>query len=289
MAEPERPVAAGWNVVPASVIGSTHVRLGVVNQDRYLTHALSGGARLFAVADGAGSRSRSEFGAQYAVEAARLAAERHYSPAARERTVPGRLRTAHAFARGCLEAFDGLLDGMVPAMSALAPRPRATDRPDTRDDRDDPRKEYGTTLLAVVAEPPWYAFFGVGDCFLVVDRVPGGARLVVPPPAEREHDGATVLLTSRDRWEHAALGVLHDPLVRGLAVCTDGVMDALLSSRRAADGSCALAAPEEMSRYFDHFAAPGHRPEDLAERLASEDFARTSGDDKTMILAVLRP
>ncbi|HEX4724705.1 MAG TPA: protein phosphatase 2C domain-containing protein, partial [Pseudonocardiaceae bacterium] len=65
-----------WRIAAASVAGPNHVMSAVSNQDKLRVHRLDNGAMVFAVADGAGSRSRSEEGALCAVDAA-VSAARH--------------------------------------------------------------------------------------------------------------------------------------------------------------------------------------------------------------------
>lgn len=289
MSDGRQVAAGGWRVIPASVTGPGHGRLGLVNQDRCEHQPLGGGGHLFAVADGAGSRSRSQHGADLAVQAACAAAEQCFASGGPPPDPDLWTRAAHEFGQECLRIFDRILDHQVaelyPAGAATAHADPTPYGPGTEGGRAD----FATTLLAVAAFPPWYVYFGVGDGFLVVDRQPGGAWLAVPPPQGREHEGATVFLTSRHRDSNLVRGVLCDPRIRGLAVCTDGVLDGMLKERQASDGTWSLSAPAAFAQYFDYFRSPRSRREDLLERLASDDFASTSGDDKTMVLAVYEP
>lgn len=264
------PFQAGWRVVDVSVTGPNHVSHHLPNQDAMRHMAIGGRCYALAVADGAGSASLAEHGSQLAVSAAGAAALRVFGTA-----VPTSLAewrgAATTYATECLRLFD----------SALAVKARETDPPAGRAD-------FATTLLTVVASPPWFAYVSVGDGFLVVDRRPGGPHLVVPPPMGREHLGETVFLTSAHREAAVLCEVLYDPCVRGLALCTDGLIEGVLTYSRAADGAMWPVAPPEFGRYFEYFRDPAKHPADLAHILESRDFAATSGDDKTMLLAVLR-
>ncbi|GAA2902800.1 hypothetical protein GCM10010472_71260 [Pseudonocardia halophobica] len=144
--------------------------------------------------------------------------------------------------------------------------------------------DYASTLLAVVSAPPWLAYIAVGDCFLVVDRRPGGAFLLSPVAEVREHGGATVFMTSDSRQEHCSTGLVWDAGIRGIALATDGLYEALLTYRRDADDVLWYTAPKDFVRYFDHFASAGG--DELASVLASDPFVKSSGDDKTMIIMV---
>src|SRR5690606_90414 len=120
---------------------------GRENQDAALYRRLDAGF-LIAVADGAGSRSRSALGAHLAVEAAADAATAVLSEP------PASVEHAQALARQfrhtCLDMFTSRLQALL----SVAP--------------DHQPGDYATTLLAVVAHPPFFISFGVGDCFMVV-------------------------------------------------------------------------------------------------------------------------
>jgi hypothetical protein len=268
---------ARWRLIAATAEGPAHTSLDKPNQDRQLIAQIGlMGTWVFAVADGAGSRARSGDGAQFAVEAAQGAAEQVFGRGAPRSADdwPGAVRK---FAELSLKMFDAALDSHV----------RAEARP-LGGSPDGLRSSYATTLLAVISAPPFFGYLSVGDCFLVVDRDPGGPHLVVTAP-EREHAGETVFLTSRHRDEHLTHGVLMDARIRGVALCTDGLCEGMLAVRQAANGRLFSLAPPEFSVYFDHFGAPGTDAGDLTRKIESKEFAETSGDDKTIVLAVRTP
>ncbi|GAB3003632.1 protein phosphatase 2C domain-containing protein [Amycolatopsis acidiphila] len=263
-----------WRVVAASVKGPSHAGTSRPNQDRKLVRRIGrGGAWVYAVADGAGSRSRADTGALLAVEAAAAAAERVFG--ARTPAEPEDWQGAvRAFAAESLGLFDHAVAAEVAAL------------PETGGESPQQlRSSFATTLLAVVAAPPFFGYFSVGDCFLVVDREPGGPHLVVAAP-DREHAGETVFLTSARREAHLGRGVIVDSRIRGVALCSDGLSEGMLDIVQHADGRLQQRAPGEFSAYFDHFASPAVDDAELARKLLSKEFAATSGDDKTIVLAV---
>jgi serine/threonine protein phosphatase PrpC len=69
-------IGSNWRVLGASVVGVSHVAHGTPCQDAHAHRLLPGGLLAVAVADGAGSASRSDEGAKAAVEAALDALER---------------------------------------------------------------------------------------------------------------------------------------------------------------------------------------------------------------------
>ncbi|TCO48019.1 PP2C family serine/threonine-protein phosphatase [Actinocrispum wychmicini] len=262
---------ADWLVTAVSVIGPRHERGGQPNQDRCLVHRFGRDKYLLAVADGAGSRSRAELGAELAVRAARDAAER--TVVNRESLVDWCV-ARDRFALECLARFDRLVSDEIAAI-------RRSDSSAAR-----LRDSFATTLLAVVVAPPYLLYLSVGDCFMVVDHDKDGPRLVVTAP-EREHAGGTVFLTSSNRDRELTRGLIVDSTIRGVAISSDGSAEGLLNSRQSADGQIHYFAPHEFGRYFDRFSDPVSGPHDLASRLASAEFAATSGDDKTIIFAAV--
>jgi hypothetical protein len=272
-ANPENDDA--WRITVASVVGPAHVRANLPNQDRWLVRPLGTHACLYAVADGAGSRSRSGEGAEFAVLAAGMAAESVFG--ACPLGIAGWRRAMRAFRMVCVQRFDRSVD-------EAAARSRAAGGPSVQE----LRREFATTLLAVVAAPPYFGYLSVGDCFLVVDHRDGVPGLVVSAP-EREHAGATTFLTSDHRDEQLTTGVLLDDRIRALALCSDGVAEGMLSARMEADGKLHYLAPPAFRVYFDAFADDQVDGGELTAKLESAEFAATSGDDKTIVLAVRRP
>jgi Protein phosphatase 2C len=271
LAGARRGARAGWVVVPATVTGPSHIRDGTSNQDRYRIGAPTSAVRVFAVADGAGSRQRSAEGAQFAVDAACRVADELFGGGAPD-TLADWDRALAAHAHGCLRAFDEDVNGRVDSI-----RRSGTGTGSAREARTD----FATTLLVVVAAAPWFGYWSVGDGFLVAYRDPGGAQLVLPPPLEREHSGQTVFLTSRQRDAQLRRGVLVDDNVVGLALCTDGLIEGLLGLDKGG-----YLAPPDLNAYFRRFSDPAADPGELSRQLQTPDFAASSGDDKTIVLAV---
>ncbi|WBB77772.1 protein phosphatase 2C domain-containing protein [Micromonospora sp. WMMD882] len=255
----------GWRIVPASVTGPDHVELGVENQDAVGYRRLGRGF-LLAVADGAGSSRHAATAARLAVDAARDAADLFGSDLAEPAAFA---RVGRRFADACLGLFDRRVAALVAAGAG------------------DGVADWATTLLTVVAQPPLYYYVGVGDAFLVFGRRGGGAHLVLPPDPDADA-GATVFLTSAARDDVVRQGLVVDPAVTGVALCTDGLAEAALTTRREPDGRRRHRAPADFAGYFAVFADPGSDAAELGRRLSGPELAVTSGDDKTMLLAVRR-
>ncbi|GAB2618123.1 hypothetical protein Aab01nite_31760 [Paractinoplanes abujensis] len=250
-----------WRIVEASVTGPHHVRNGLPNQDAHGHREFGPGLLAIAVADGAGSAARADEGSQLAVAAAldtaetMLTGDRPYAGAEWQ-------SFAERYARGTLRRFDDSL--------------RASSSP----------AEFATTLLSVIVAPPWFVCFSIGDGFLLAERDPGGIHLLVPPPLDREFMGGTVFLTSPERVREQRLELLHDPRLRGLALCTDGLIEGLLNYAQDRGGRACPVAPPETIAYFDYVRDPAHGADGLNRALSSNDFAATSGDDKTVAMVV---
>jgi hypothetical protein len=134
----------------------------------------------------------------------------------------------------------------------------------------------------LLARPPAFVFVGVGDCFAVVEHTGGGSHLLVLPD-EGPDGGSAVFLTSGAELRVEAL---VDPALCGVALCTDGLIEATLGADRAPTGGRRLRAPADFGGYFSAFSAGTTEPGVLTDRLRSEEFGATSPDDKTMVLAV---
>jgi hypothetical protein len=259
-----------WTAVTSTVTGPGHVKDGLLNQDRHLVRSVNPGCCLIAVADGAGSCRRSDRGAEFAVAAASDAAE-HVFGAGMPSGVGAWSAALQEFQAECLDRFDRSVSEMTQRIHA--------ERPEEPPEKI--RASFATTLLAVVAQPPYFLYVSVGDCFLVVDRQPGGPRLVVTEH-EREITGLTTFLTSANRKQRLQSHVIVDDRITAMAVCSDGLQEGML----AMAGGLHYQAPPEFRRYFEYFGRPGAADGELERYLKSAQFAVTSTDDKTVVLAV---
>jgi hypothetical protein len=254
------PFPPGWRIVTAETTGPDHLTRGLENQDAHAYRRLGDGFVL-AAADGAGSREWSAWGSRTAVDTACQVARSIGLPQPERATW---LDAGRRFADDVCEQFDR----KVGAQAGFGPQ----------------IGDFATTLLVLVAQPPAYLFLSVGDGFAVVEHQHGGAHLVMPPDAGPD-DGTTMFLTSPGRQQAIRLNVLIDEGVRGVALCTDGLIEAVLAADRGPHGR-RLRAPEDFGRYFSTFARDEHDPGLLTDRLRSAEFAATSRDDKTMVIAV---
>jgi hypothetical protein len=255
----------GWRIVPATAHGVHHILAGRENQDS-LAYRRLGDGFVLAVADGAGSRARAALGSRVAVDAAcDAAASALPGPVT---SLPAFCSATRRFVQECLRRYDR----RVAALSRTWPRTR--------------RRDYASTLLAVVAHPPYFAHLNVGDGFLVVQHGQDGIQLVTA--ADPDDAAETTFLTTPGRAFDMRWGVIADAAVQGLALCTDGLAEGLLAVDTLASGRQAFVAPAELAAYFRIFADPAALAVELTRQLNSDDIAATTGDDRSMLLAVRR-
>jgi len=256
-----------WRIHGMSVEGYRHRRQGLPCQDA-CTYTVSGNVAVLAVADGAGSRPRSEEGSRLAVD---LAAE-HFGrrAAAAADCAPG-------------DAVHALLEDAFHDVSKVFLDTTGADAQD-----------FATTLTVVVLAPGWLGHLTVGDGFVVLRAgTEDGERqfhLLPQTRAASEYSNETVFLTSPDaaRWVHT--DCVSDEGVDGVLLSTDGLAQAALS--HAASGGPAPNA-SFVDAVFRSLDAPGpvsdNAHESLAALLRSDRLTALNADDKTLLRAVRKP
>ncbi|EMF54625.1 MULTISPECIES: PP2C family serine/threonine-protein phosphatase [Streptomyces] len=254
--------AAPWRIHGLSVEGYRHRRQGLPCQDACAATATTSVAVL-AVADGAGSRPRSEEGARLAV---RLATE-HF----------GRRAEAALEVPPGEAVHDLLRDSLHDVSKDFLDRTGAD------------AQDFATTLTVVVLAPGWIGHVTVGDGFVVVRAgTEDGERqfhLLPQAAAASEYSNETVFLTSPDaaRWTHTEC--VADDGVDGVLLSTDGLAQAMLN--RAADGAASpnTSFADAVFRSLDT-AAEDDRDPNLAALLRSDRLTALNADDKTLLRAV---
>ncbi|MCI3272746.1 PP2C family serine/threonine-protein phosphatase [Streptomyces cylindrosporus] len=253
-----------WRIHGISVEGYRHRRDGLPCQDAY-AHTEAGPVAVLAVADGAGSRPRSDEGSRLAVD---VAAEQFVRRAAAAvDTQPG-------------EAVHDLL---VDAFHAVTKVFLDTTGPAAAD--------FATTLTVVVLTPDWLGHLSVGDGFVVLRAgTEDGERqfhLLPQPDPAGEYSNETVFLTSPDasRWVHT--DCVSDPGIDGVLLSTDGLAQAALSRSAAGPPIPNSSFTDAVFRSLD---APGpvseSAHESLTALLRSDRLTALNADDKTLLRAV---
>ncbi|MFF0137677.1 PP2C family serine/threonine-protein phosphatase [Streptomyces sp. NPDC005227] len=255
-----------WRIHGMSVEGYRHRRQGLPCQDACAS-AVTASVAVLAVADGAGSRPRSEEGSRLAVE---LAAE-HFAR-----------RAGAAADRRPGEAVHALLEEAFHDVSKVFLDRTGADAAD-----------FATTLTVVVLARGWLGHLSVGDGFVVLRAgTEDGERqfhLLPQPPPAGEYSNETVFLTSPDaaRWVHT--DCVSDEGIDGVLLSTDGLAQAALNRSASGAPSPNPSFAEAVLRSLD---VPGDvtdsAHEGLATLLRSDRLTALNADDKTLLRAVLK-
>ncbi|MQY10366.1 hypothetical protein SRB5_04740 [Streptomyces sp. RB5] len=252
-----------WRVHGLSVPGYRHRRDGVPCQDAW-AHRQSGSAQVLAVADGAGSRPRSDEGARLAVE---LATE-HFS----------RWTWANAGAPAAARTVRMELQITFRELRAAFLK-QVGDTPG----------DFATTLTVVVLTPEWLGHLSVGDGFVVLragtsEEGEPQFHALPRPAAPGEYGNETVFVTSPGAEEWVHTDCVQDRGISGVLLSTDGLAQAALSTRPPGPNTSFVSA---VLRSLDE---PGPDPvrdtEALTDLLTSDRLTALNADDKTLLRAV---
>jgi hypothetical protein len=246
-----------WHIVGASVGGTSHQQNDIPCQDAHGYRVLLNGAVVIAVADGAGTASRSHEGAQRAVEQALDTLERDLAY-----DVP---RTEFAWQRLMTDAFRQAREAIV--------RHAGWEDASLRD--------FAATLTCAVASDEGLALGQIGDCLAVARTGKDDPLFVATQPQRGEYANETFFLTLDDALEHLQVQVY--PPVQALALMSDGLV-------RLAVNVVENVPHTPFFRPLLDFAVAmkdeKKAQEQLAAFLASERVCARTDDDKTLVLAV---
>jgi hypothetical protein len=257
-AEPS-PTSLEWQVVHATVIGSTHLSSGIPCQDAAGWCMLPSGLLAVALADGAGSAKQAETGANLAV--AKALASLGNSNISEN---PQDLNTwSAAIQQAFLEAREILVEEAIGVGA--------------------PPNEYATTLTCLVASNRYAAVGQVGDGAIIA-RTTAGELQILAQPQRGEYANETSFITMPDALEHGFYQVVEVE-VAGLVLMSDGLIRMALQ----------LPGYTPHVPFFKPlwtFAAGANMDEkanlQLAEFLASERVCARTDDDKSLVIAVIK-
>lgn len=267
------PPPVPWRVHGVSVEGYRHRRSGVPCQDAW-HHAITGSAqhpvRVLAVADGAGSRARSEEGSALAVQLA----TRCFAARAAERP-----RTAEAVHNALRNAFRDVRREFLRTTDGQA-------------------DEFATTLTVVVLTTSWLGHLSVGDGFVILragtqDGV-SQYHLLPQPISVSEYSNETVFLTSPSAERALRTDCVRDPGIDGILLSTDGLAQVALTWF---DGRPLRPKSSFAASVFRTLDTLDPNPDDEAEHkdddaiaalLRSDALTAVNADDKTLLRAVRR-
>jgi hypothetical protein len=258
-----------WRIHGTSVEGYRHRRQGQPCQDA-CGYTATASVAVLAVADGAGSRPRSEEGARLAVE---LATE-HFGRRARA-------------AAGCRPG-DGVHELLTDAFHDVGKEFRDATGPDAQD--------FATTLTVVVLATGWLGHLSVGDGFVVLRAgTEDGERqfhLLPQTASVSEYSNETVFLTSPDAARWARTDCVADDGLDGVLLSTDGLAQAMLNRPGGGAPSPNASFADAVFRSLDALPdpVPESAHEGLTTLLRSDRLTALNADDKTLLRAVrVRP
>ena len=252
----------GWNLVHASVMGTSHRDRGGVCQDHAdarIVATAAGPVLIAAVADGAGSATHSDLGARTAVSAFLTAAEAALASAEATpdaESVVGWIKAARREVE-CIGETQGI-----------------------------PLRQLACTLLATVATPGETLVAQIGDGVIVFDGSEAEGYQFAFWPDTGEYANATWFLTDRGYEVHIHSDRLDRPIA-ALGMMTDGLQMMALNyaaSRVHAPFFTPLFRVVTASTRLD---ADGLQA-NLAGFLDSPRVNERTDDDKTLLLATRR-
>ena len=252
----------GWRIARASAVGTSHLSTGQPCQDRSrqsLIETADGLVLACAVADGAGSASRSDLGANWTVRMVLRFVEEHFAQGG----------AIHQISREMCVAWVDRIANVIE--SKVAKTGQAV-------------RDYACTLLVAVVGYEKAVFFQVGDGAIVVSSGPEDGWSWMFWPQHGQYANTTNFIVSPD-----IAGLLDydfvDRPVREVAIFTDGIENMVLHQEsQTAHGP-----------FFDQMFSAVRRSsvegEDaqlsakLEDYLGSDAVCERTDDDKTLLLA----
>jgi hypothetical protein len=242
-------------VFGAKTAGRGHQIKKIPCQDAFYSDFYQSSHVVIAIADGLGSASRSDLGAQIAVESA-------------VNTVTSRM------ALGQTDYHQLLYDGILHARNDLLKR-AAEEICHVRD--------LASTILLIIASRDGIAVAHIGDGAIVI-KGSGFVRLI-SPPENSEYANVVVPLTSQD-WEKSLRIYESAEPIECVAAFTDGLQNAALKKVNS--------VYEPFVAFFNPVFSYALKIEDIdtagtdiEELLISPKVRDSSDDDKTLVISVL--
>jgi serine/threonine protein phosphatase PrpC len=249
-----------WQVVAASVCGTSHIRNKQLCQDAHHWQLLPGNVLLTAVADGAGSASLGKVGAMVAVETA------VETLAIKEIT------------RDSL-ADDAIVRSLL--HEALLAAKKAVEDAAIADSKQP--QDLATTLIIMVATPDLVAVVQIGDGLAVAkDRM--GNLMALTRPDHGEYINETTFLTSPHALDTAQIRLWRENIVN-IGVLTDG-LQMLALNMLVGEPHKPFFFP--LFNFVENAEDQTTAKEQLVRFLGSERITQRTDDDLTLILAGLR-
>ena len=245
----------GWQVVGASVAGTSHLQGNVPCHDSFRYKVLSPETVLVAVSDGAGSAAQPQIGSALAVESAMTTLEKQFSAKLPEHERDWRVLLQDVFheAKAALER--------KAAETGIALR------------------EYAATLIVLVLTKGWTVSGLIGDCAVVVLTATESLESLCQPQ-KGEYANTTNFLTQDDALARLDIRVLAESS-KSAAVFSDGLLELALNISANAPYSPFF---KPLFVFIEHVEQEQEAQNQLATFLNSERVNARTDDDKTLIL-----
>ncbi len=283
-----------WQILDASVTGTSHQKVNRDCEDKYHFDQYENGTLLLAVADGAGSASHASDGAQHAVnkalETIKDSFEQEGEPNSQDEW-SNRLQWVLDIVHISLqELADSSLSEHTEFESTQIIEPLMTLPFNNKDSeiKEGAKnissslslREYATTLLLAVVTSQWIAIAQIGDGIVIVQDNNGKLQMLTLPD-HGEYINETSFITDAKYREHVQFFVKSDISVKGIALLTDGLQ------MLALDFATNLPHEPFFSPLFEIAATQtGSSKLELENFLSSERVCERTDDDKTIVLAV---
>jgi hypothetical protein len=240
------------------VTGTSHLKAGLPCQDRLACTLLSDGTLVAVMADGAGSASAGELGAEIAVDTVVTQIHRFFDEGRSD--LEAMLREAAAQAREAISS-EALKQGMVP-------------------------RSFASTLLALVVTPNGGGALQIGDGLIVVsDGVDGWSWVFWPQRGE--YANTTYFLTDDDALERIQVETFPGTITDA-ALMTDGLEPLALHYASKAVHDPFFSGMFRPLLQADGEAEIGQLSASLEQFLSSERVGARTDDDVSLILATRR-
>jgi hypothetical protein len=260
-AGPHAASVEDWLLRGVSIQGYHHLSRGIECQDAYRSVKVpSAGAWVVAVSDGAGSRSRAAEGSALAAGLATSV----FGMLLRTRGVPA---DASAWKSMLTDGYLSLLTRFGRAVAQLGDEPG----------------EFAATLSVAIIAVPWLGVVSVGDSCLII-QAGEGLHLISLGERESEYSNETDFLTSSEPLRRAVVRCIYEPELTGLFLSTDG----LTPVATELEGEWLRPNPTFIDPLFQSVTSPDFDLTEIVKFLLHERIGATSGDDKTMVVAVAR-
>ena len=145
--------------------------------------------------------------------------------------------------------------------------------------------DFACTFLSFLATPDWLIAFQIGDGFIVYKTNENNLYRLLFMPQKGEFENETVFVTSSHAFENAL--IFNGPVnLEFVCASTDGIDHASLDKTKGRQWVPHAAFFEPLRAELSTSIDPQTFAKEITTFLDSEIFARITGDDKTIVLAL---